>query len=92
MIEEEIVHWWRDEKNHLHKNILRIESERPYRFNGFPRDGTITLRLIGEKGHQSMKLSPEEALKLSTQLLSIAKELLNQKRTLWNEQHEIILG
>lgn len=88
MMEEEIIHWWRDEKGELHKNALRIESEAPVRLNGFPRDGIVTLRLVNSASQQAIKLSPEEALKVSTQLLSVAKEIMNQKRLLWNEQEE----
>jgi hypothetical protein len=90
VVEDEIIHWWRDENGELHKNALRIESEQPQRLNGFPRDGVITLRLINTVGQQAIKLSPDEALRVSTQLLSIAKEMLNQKRTLWAEQEEFV--
>lgn len=88
MIEEEIIHWWRDEAGELHRNALRLESDTPQRVNGFPRDGIITLRLMNTASQQAMKLSPEEALKVSTQLLAVAKELMNAKRLLWNEQEE----
>lgn len=87
-IEEEIIHWWRDEAGELHRNALRLESEQPQRVNGFPRDGVVTLRLLNTVSQQAIRLSPEEALKVSTQLLSVAKELMNQKRLLWNEQEE----
>ena len=86
-IEEEIIHWWRDEAGELHRNALRLESEQPQRVNGFPRDGVVTLRLMNTVSQQAIKLNPDEALRLSTQLLQVAKELLNQKRALW-AQHE----
>lgn len=86
-IEEEIIHWWKDEKGESHRNALRLESEQPAVINGFPRDGLITLRLMNSTNQQAIKLSPDEALRISTQLLSVAKEMLNQKRALWNE-HE----
>ena len=88
MIEDEIIHWWKDEKGELHRNALRVESDPPQRFNGFPRDGVVTVRLVNTMSQQAIRLSPEEALKVSTQLLSVAKEMLNQKRLLWNEQEE----
>ncbi|MEM4194952.1 MAG: hypothetical protein QXY05_01455 [Candidatus Anstonellales archaeon] len=86
MIEDEIVHWWKDEKGEQHKTILRLESEPPSENNGFPRDGIIIIRLINTTGNVAMKLNPDEALRLSTQLLAIAKTLLNEKRKLWNEK------
>jgi len=86
-IEEEIIHWWKDEKGEGHRNALRIESEQPQLSNGFPRDGLVIVRLLNSVSQQSIRLSPDEALRLSTQLLQVAKELLNQKRVLWNE-HE----
>ncbi|MEM4389408.1 MAG: hypothetical protein QXG98_01985 [Candidatus Micrarchaeia archaeon] len=84
VVEDELIHWWRDEKGEPHRNVLRIESEPPQLSNGFPRDGTITLRLQNSTASQAIKLSPDEALRLSTQLLAVAKELLQQKRALWN--------
>ncbi|MEM4707365.1 MAG: hypothetical protein QXL47_02030 [Candidatus Anstonellales archaeon] len=86
MIEDEVVHWWKDEKGEQHKTILRLESEPPSENNGFPRDGIIIIRLINTTGNVAMKLNPDEALRLSTQLLAIAKTLLNEKRKLWNEK------
>jgi len=84
VVEEEIIHWWKDEKGESHRNALRIESEPPQLNNGFPRDGLITLRLQNSASSQAIKLSPDEALRLSTQLLAVAKDLLQQKRALWN--------
>ena len=84
-VEDEIVHWWKGEDGETHRNVLRIESEGPVLHNGFPRDGYITLRIMNGSGAQAIKLSPDEALRLSTQLLAIAKELLNKKRELWSE-------
>ncbi len=87
-VEEEIIHWWKDEKGESHRNALRLESEPPSESNGFPRDGVVTLRLLNTVSSQAIKLSPDEALRISTQLLSVAKELLNQKRALWHEREE----
>ncbi|MEW6329729.1 MAG: hypothetical protein AB1468_06495, partial [Candidatus Micrarchaeota archaeon] len=67
---------------------LRLESELPTVNNGFPRDGIITLRLMNSVASQAIKLNPDEALRLSTQLLTVAKELLNQKRSLWRDHEE----
>ncbi|MCX6776778.1 MAG: hypothetical protein NTY73_02280 [Candidatus Micrarchaeota archaeon] len=87
-IEEEIVHWWKDDKGENHRNALRIECESPQMSNGFPRDGLITLRIMNAVSAQAIKLSPDEALRISTQLLTIAKELINDKRALWKSFEE----
>jgi hypothetical protein len=87
-IEDELVHWWKDEKGVSHRNAFRIESEEPSMVNGFPRDGLVTIRLMNSESSQAIKLTPEEALRISTQLLSIAKDLLNNKRNLWQNFEE----
>jgi hypothetical protein len=84
MIEDEVIHWWKDDKGQQHRTILRIEREDVQEANGFPRDGVVTLRIINTIGQVAIKLSPDESLRISTQMLSVAKELLNQKRRLWN--------
>lgn len=83
MIEDEVIHWWRDEEGVQHRTILRLESEEAQLAGDFPRDGRVVVRIVNTVGSQAIKLSPEEALRVSTQMLSIAKELLNQKRNLW---------
>ncbi|MCX8174855.1 MAG: hypothetical protein N3E51_01475 [Candidatus Micrarchaeota archaeon] len=83
-IEEEIVHWWKDERGESHRNALRIESEPPTEQSGFPRDGLVVLRIMNSSSQQAIRLSPDEALRVSTQLLSVAKDLIQQKRAMWN--------
>lgn len=87
-VEEEIIHWWKDEKGETHRNVLRIESEPAFETNGFPRDGTVILRIMNSANQQAIKLSPDEALRISTQLLSVAKDLIQQKRKMWNSHDE----
>jgi len=87
-VEDEIIHWWKDEKGSSHRNALRVESEQPQVVNGFPRDGTIVVRIMNSSSQQAIKLSPDEALRLSTQLVQVAKELMNAKRSLWHEHEE----
>jgi len=84
-VEDEIIHWWKDEKGESHRNALRIEREDCTEYNGFPRDGIVTVRILNTVSQQAIKLSPDEALRISTQLLAVAKELLNQKRDLWQK-------
>ena len=83
MIEDEIVHWWKDDKGQKHRTILRIERQDAEEKNGFPRDGIVTVRIINTIGQVAIKLSPDEGLRASTQLLAVSKEILNQKRRLW---------
>ncbi len=87
MIEDEIIHWWKDEKGEQHRTLFRIESEAPTQSNGFPRDGVVAVRIVNTVGATAIKLSPSEALQVSTQLLSVAKDLMNQKRRMW-QSHE----
>ena len=87
-IEEEIIHWWKDDKGESHRNALRLESEPASEANGFPRDGVITVRIMNTVAQQAIKLSPDEALRIRTQLLSVAKELMQQKRTMWNHHED----
>ena len=84
MIEDELNHWYKKEDTgETARSGLRVESEAPAMNNGFPRDGLITLRIMNGAGALGFRLSPEEALKLSTLLLAVAKEMINQKRSLW---------
>lgn len=87
MIEDEIIHWWKDEKGEQHRTVFRIESEPATQSNGFPRDGVVGVRIVNTVSSTAIKLSPSEALQVSTQLLAVAKDLLNQKRKMW-QSHE----
>ena len=87
MIEDEIIHWWKDEKGEQHRTILRLESEKPSMFNGFPRDGVVVVRLVNTIGQIAIKLSPEEALKISHQIMGISKDLMYMKRQLWHKKN-----
>ncbi|MBI2079440.1 hypothetical protein HYT84_01635 [Candidatus Micrarchaeota archaeon] len=88
MIEDEIVHWWKDEKGEQHKTVLKVESEDVKEVNGYPRDGIVFVRVSNSTGYAAIKLSPAEALQVSTQLLQVAKELLNKKRDLWHKMED----
>ena len=85
-IEDEVIHWWKDDKGEQHRTILRLESEAPTTSNGFPRDGLITVRVMNTVGQAAIKLSPDEALRMSSQLMSLSKEMLNKKRKMWRER------
>ncbi len=88
-IEDEIIHWWKDEKGMQRRTILRVESVPPEINNGFPRDGYIFIKIFSESGGATIRINPDEALRLSTQLLNISRELLNKKRKLWNSYEPI---
>lgn len=86
MIEEELVHWWKDEKNEQHRTVLRLETLSPEMNNGFPKDGLITLRLMNTVGTVAFRMSPEESLRIGTILLALSKELIDKKRHLWHSK------
>ncbi|MFH1750060.1 MAG: hypothetical protein ABH863_00095 [Candidatus Micrarchaeota archaeon] len=86
MIEDEITHWFKDDKNESHKSTLRLETDPPTVNNTYPRDGIITLRVMNGIGMIGFRLSPDEALRLGTHLLNMAKEQLQKKRMLWNQR------
>ena len=88
MIEDELTHWFKDDQGQNHKSSLRLETDPPTVNNTYPRDGIITLRLMNGIGTLGFKLSPDEALRLGTHLLQLAKEQLQKKRKLWNERDE----
>ncbi len=89
MIEDEIIHWWRDESGEQHRTILRLESERPQIHKGYPKDGKVIVRIVNTVGVLGIKLSPEEALRVSSQLAGIAKELMYEKRKLWRRAADV---
>lgn len=86
MIEDELVHWWKDEKNEQHRTVLRLETMLPEMNNGFPKDGLITLRLMNTVGTVAFRMSPEESLRIGTILLALSKELIDKKRHLWHSK------
>ena len=86
MIEDELTHWFKNDKEQTHRSALRLETEPPFMNNNYPKDGIITLRIMNGIGTIAFKLSPDEALRLGTQLLSLSKEQLGKKRILWNRK------
>lgn len=88
VVEDEVIHWWKDDKGESHRNALRLEREDATEVNGFPRDGVVIVRILNTVSQQAIRLSPDEALRVSTQLLAVSKDLLNQKRRLWQNHEE----
>jgi len=85
-MEDELNHWFKDEKGESHRSSLRVETDAPQVVNGFPRDGLTTLRLTNGIGTVGFRLNPDEALRLGTLLL--AREQLLKKRVLWQQMEE----
>jgi len=88
MIEDELVHWYKDDDGVSHKSALKLETAEPTQANGYPRDGTITLRIANTIGTVGFRLSPDEALRVSSLLCQLSKELINKKRALWQQDDE----
>ncbi len=88
MIEDELTHWFKDDGGQSHKSALRLETDAPQLANGYPKDGIITVRIINGGGAIGFRLSPDEALRVGTHLLQLAKEQLQRKRKLWNDKDE----
>lgn len=88
MMEDELTHFFTDDNGKNHTSKLRLETEPPQLNNSYPKDGVITVRLMNGIGTLGFKLSPDEALRLGTHLLQLAKEQLQKKRVLWNQREE----
>ncbi|MFA5247440.1 MAG: hypothetical protein WC408_06155 [Candidatus Micrarchaeia archaeon] len=88
MIEDELVHWYKDDDGVSHKSALKLETAVPTSVNGYPRDGTITLRIANTIGTVGFRLSPDEALRVSSLLCQLSKELINKKRVLWQQEDD----
>jgi hypothetical protein len=88
MIEDELVHWYKDDSGASHKSALKLETAQPSCANGYPRDGTITVRIQNTVGIVGFRLSPDEALRVSSLLGQLSKELINKKRALWQQEDD----
>lgn len=88
MLEDELVHWYKDDNGVSHKSALKLETADPVTANGYPRDGTITLRIANTIGTVGFRLSPDEALRVSAELCQLSKEMLNKKRALWQQEDD----
>ncbi len=88
MIEDEITHWYKDDKGETHRSSLRLETEPAQMVKGFPRDGLLTVRVCNTVGSIGFRLSPDEALRLGTLLMALAREQLLAKRVLWQQLDE----
>lgn len=86
-IDDELTHWYKSDDGANHRSTLRLESEDPTLNSGYPKDGLVTMRIMNGAGTLGFKLNPDEALRVGTLLLTLGKELVVKKRTLW-QQHE----
>lgn len=86
-VEDELTHWYKGDDGASHRSTMRLETEDPSMASGYPKDGVLTMRILNGVGTVGFKLSPDEALRVGTLLLTVGKELLLKKRNLW-QQHE----
>jgi hypothetical protein len=84
-IEDELTHWYKKDDGTSARSTFRIESDAPTEHNGYPKDGIITVRIMNGAGALGFRLNPEEALKVSTILMTAAKDAMNKKRVLWQK-------
>ena len=87
-VEDELVHWYKDDGGASHKSALKLETAEPTESNGYPRDGTITVRIENTIGKVGFRLSPDESLRVAALLMQLSKELINKKRALWKGHEE----
>ena len=82
----QLPHFYQDKEGKSHRNVLQIETDEPRVEKGYPKDGTISVRLQDELAQKAFKMTPQEALYLGEELTAIAKDLLAKKRGLWQEK------
>ena len=87
MIISQYPHFYQDKEGKSHRNMLQIEMEEVKVVSGFPRDGSVMIRLQDESVNKAFKMTPQEALQLGTELKEIAKELMKQKREHWKSKN-----
>jgi len=85
-VADQIPHFYKDKQGVSKRNMLQIEVEEASIQNGFPKDGTVMIRLQDEQIQKAFKMTVHEALVLGEHLSQIAKELLKQKRELWKNR------
>lgn len=79
-------HFYEDKDGKKKRNMLQIETEDAAMVGGFPKDGSIIIRLQDDEAQKAFKMTPQETLQLGTELREIAKELMGEKRKLWKEK------
>lgn len=79
-------HFYEDKDGKKKRNMLQIEAEDAAMVGGFPKDGSIIIRIQDDTAQKAFKMTPQETLQLGTELKDVAKELLGEKRRLWKEK------
>ena len=79
-------HFYEDKEGKKHRNMLQIEADGAVVVDGFPRDGSVTIRIQDEDAQKAFKMTPQEALQLGVELQEVAKQLMSEKRDLWKEK------
>ncbi len=88
MIVSQYPHFYQDKEGKSHRNMLQVEVEEGKVVSGFPRDGSVMIRLQDENTNKAFKMTPQEALQLGTELKEISKELMKQKRQAWKNKNK----
>lgn len=82
----EIVHFRQGDQGSKIPSKLELFKFKPTTEKGFPREGSILIKLKGKDKEKAFKLTPQEALKLSEELKITTKDLIKEKQGLWEER------
>lgn len=78
-------HFYEDKEGKKHRNMLQIETEEPEIKSGFPKDGSVMIRIQDEESQKAFKMTPQETLQLGQELSDIAHEQIKKKRAMENK-------
>lgn len=79
-------HFYQDKDGKQKRNLLQVEADEPTVQRGYPKDGSITIRLQDDAAQKAFKMTPQEALNLGVELQRVAEELMTQRRSLWKQR------
>lgn len=79
-------HFYEDKEGKKKRNMLQVEAEDAVISGGFPKDGSVIIRIQDDEAQKAFKMTPQETLQLGTELKEIAKDLMAEKRKLWKEK------
>ena len=86
MIASQYPHFYQDADGKSHRNILQVEMEEPKMDKGFPKDGSVMIRIQDETSQKAFKMTPQETLQLGNELKQIALEHMKAKRDMWKSK------
>lgn len=82
----EIVHFREGDSGKKIPSKLELFKFNPTTEKGFPREGSILIKLKGEDKEKAFKLTPQEALKLSEELKITTRDLIKENQGLWEKR------